>query len=104
MLGNCNHRYSKTRQLWNKNNKILLILLIIQVCLFLSVVLFSGYFCIALRIILSALLLVDCISVIIFTLKTYDRNSFDDRFHGVRLEIFIFTFLSLFTSVANYWF
>ena len=101
-------RYSKTKQLLNRNNKILLVLLSVQIVLFISVVLFSTLFsyCFSfvLKIILSVLLLTDSIAVIIFTIKTYDRNSFDDKFYGVRLEILIFTIISLFVSVAIFYF
>lgn len=97
-------RYSKTKSSWNRNNKILLVLIIIQVFLFLSVALFSTLFinCFSpiLKIILSVLLVSDSIAVILFTVKTYDRNSYDDKFNGVRLEIFILTFISFFLSVA----
>lgn len=97
-------RYSKTKPLWNRNNKILLVLIIIQVLLFLSAVLLStffyAYFSLMLKIMLSALLVSDSITIIIFTIKIYDRNSFDDKFYGIRLEILIFTLISVFLSVA----
>lgn len=102
------HRYSKTKPSWNKDNKILLVLLSVQIVLFITLglfgTLFNNYFSLVLKIILSALLLTDSIAVIIFTIKTYDRNSFDDRFCGVRIEIFIFTIISLFVSVAIYFY
>lgn len=98
------NRYSKTKSLWNRNNKILFVLLSVQIVLFITVVLlstlFNDCFSIVLKIILSVLLLTDSIAVIIFAIKTYDRNSFDDKFYGVRLEIFVFTLISLFVSVA----
>ena len=97
-------RILKTKPSWSKNNKILLAMLIIQIVLFFIVVLFSTFFSFVLKIILSAILVSDSISVILFTFKTYDRNSFDDKFCGVRLEIFIFTLVALFVSVAIfYW-
>lgn len=101
-------RYSKTKPSWNKDNKILLVLLSVQIVLFITLVLFgtlfNDCFSLVLKIILSALMLTDSIAVIFFTIKTYDRNSFDDRFCGVRIEIFIFTIISLFVSVTIfYW-
>lgn len=97
-------RYSKTKPSWNRNNKILLVLLVFQVVLLISIVLFSTlfiyFFSLILKIILSVLLVSDSIAVIFLTVKTYNRNSFDDKFDGVRLEIFIFTFISLFLSIA----
>ncbi len=108
MSGNSRYRYSKTKPSWNKDNKILLVLLSVQIVLFITLVLFgtlfNDCFSLVLKIILSALMLTDSIAVIIFTIKTYDRNSFDDRFCGVRIEIFIFTIISLFVSVTIfYW-
>lgn len=108
MSENSRHRYSKTKPSWNKDNKILLVLLSVQIVLFITLVLFgtlfNDCFSLVLKIILSALMLTDSIAVIIFTIKTYDRNSFDDRFCGVRIEIFIFTIISLFVSVTIfYW-
>lgn len=108
MSGNSRHRYSKTKPSWNKDNKILLVLLSVQIVLFITLVLFgtlfNDCFSLVLKIILSALMLTDSIAVIFFTIKTYDRNSFDDRFCGVRIEIFIFTIISLFVSVTIfYW-
>ena len=80
-------RYSKTKPSWNRNNKILLVLLVFQVVLLISIVLFSTlfiyFFSLILKIILSVLLVSDSIAVIFLTVKTYNRNSFDDKFDGV---------------------
>ena len=97
-------RYSKTKPVWNRNNKILLVLIIIQVLLFLSAILFSTFFhthfILILKIILSVLLVSVSLAVILFKIKTYNRNSFDDKFNGVRFEIFVFTLISVFLSAA----
>ena len=62
-------RYSKTKPVWNRNNKILLVLIIIQVLLFLSAILFSTFFhthfILILKIILSVLLVSVSLAVIL---------------------------------------
>lgn len=96
------HRMSKSP--WNRNNKILLVLIIVQVVLLFAEVLFSDYLGFVLKLILSAISVSVSVSVISFTIRTYNRNSFDDKFNGVRLGIFIFTLIALFVSVAIfYW-
>lgn len=107
-MHNPKRRYSVTKPMWNRNNKILLVLIIVQIALFVITVLLSTvlykYLSLVIKIILSVLLAADSIAVVAFAVKTYNRNSFDDKLYGVGLEIFIFSLISFFVSVAIfYW-
>ena len=87
----------------NKKSKILLCILIVSFSTLILSVIFLNSINKFFRVGISFLLIVEVVYILKYTISTYDRNSLDDFWCGVRFEIFLLcVFLVFWAFLINF--
>ena len=92
------------KDIWHMNKKVKLLCILMAS---ISTIILSGIFLNSInkffRVGISILLIIEVICILKYTISTYDRNSLDDFWCGVRFEIFLLcAFLVFWAFLINF--
>ena len=85
-----------------KIDKLLLTMLILGFLLLITSLFFSNYIIVPLKILLSIIMIIISTVIIVCSIITYDRNSYDDLWIGYRCQILQLCILLIVWSIAIY--